>query len=345
MLPAMVEQERREKLRRVSTEKLIHRVSDRVDASHHGPVLMPDEGPSKTSTLLAAGAISGGVSKLLTAPIDRIKIIYQVNTDPRHAFTLRRGFSTASSIVLQSGVLALWRGNSAAVARDVPYASIVFASYAMYEDAVLKASGVTSGAASGGSVWSRLVAGSAAGATATFLTYPLDVMRARLAADSRSHHHGYMSGVRHLWRNEGPRGLYAGLRPTILGILPYSGLSFSAFETLKAHLRDSSRTRAGGTADDPLPPLTGTQRLLAGGAAGAIAQTVTYPLTVVRRRMQVGVGGGVYHGVAHALRSIYAAEGVANGLFKGLSLALLKGPLQSAIGFSVNDYAKKRLAR
>ena len=119
MLPAMVEQERREKLRRVSTEKLIHRVSDRVDASHHGPVLMPDEGPSKTSTLLAAGAISGGVSKLLTAPIDRIKIIYQVNTDPRHAFTLRRGFSTASNIVLQSGVLALWRGNSAAVARDV----------------------------------------------------------------------------------------------------------------------------------------------------------------------------------------------------------------------------------
>ena len=100
MLPAMVEQERREKLRRVSTEKLIHRVSDRVDASHHGPVLMPDEGPSKTSTLLAAGAISGGVSKLLTAPIDRIKIIYQVNTDPRHAFTLRRGFSTASSMLV-----------------------------------------------------------------------------------------------------------------------------------------------------------------------------------------------------------------------------------------------------
>ena len=46
-------------------------------------------------------------------------------------------------------------------------------------------------------------------------------------------------------RSEGPRGLYAGLRPTILGIVPYSGLSFSAFETLKAHLRDSSRTRAG----------------------------------------------------------------------------------------------------
>ena len=110
MLPAMVEQERREKLRRVSTEKLIHRVSDRVDASHHGPVLMPDEGPSKTSTLLAAGAISGGVSKLLTAPIDRVKIMYQVSTS--REFTVAAGLNTAARIVRTSGVFDLWRGNS-----------------------------------------------------------------------------------------------------------------------------------------------------------------------------------------------------------------------------------------
>jgi len=55
-------------------------------------------------------------------------------------------------------------------------------------------------------------------------------------------------------------------------------------------------------------------------------------------------GGGEYRGVGHALRSIYLFEGVANGLFKGLSLALLKGPVQSAIGFAVNDYAKKALS-
>jgi len=113
-------------------------------------------------------------------------------------------------------------------------------------------------------------------------------------------------------------------------------------------MQEASHRRKGGEPSDPLPPLTGAQRLFAGGSAGAIAQTLTYPLTVVRRRMQVGGevhgGGGKYMGVSHALRSIYTVEGVANGLFKGLSLALLKGPVQSAIGFAVNDYAKKVLS-
>jgi len=179
-----------------------------------GPI---DSSHTSTSTLLTAGALSGGASKLLTAPVDRIKIIYQVrengkpyshgpvnarshraqarpsaqvNSDPLHTFTVRRGLATARQIVVDSGVLALWRGNSAAIARDVPYASIVFASYAMYEDKLLIAAGHPLGASGGGTLWSRLAAGSAAGATATFLTYPLDLMRARLAADSRSLHQG-----------------------------------------------------------------------------------------------------------------------------------------------------------
>eukprot|EP00967_Tisochrysis_lutea_P129327 scaffold222287_cov40-Tisochrysis_lutea.AAC.2 len=55
----------------------------------------------------------------------------QVNSDPQNAFTLRRGIATARRIVVNHGVTALWRGNSAAIARDVPYASIVFSSYAL----------------------------------------------------------------------------------------------------------------------------------------------------------------------------------------------------------------------
>mmetsp|Transcript_59655 Transcript_59655/g.136831 ORF Transcript_59655/g.136831 Transcript_59655/m.136831 type:complete len:87 (-) Transcript_59655:301-561(-) len=76
-------------------------------------------------------------------------------------------------------------------------------------------------------------------------------------------------------------------------------------------------------------------------------QTVTYPLNVVRRRMQVPGACSLVVAelsVAHALRRILAAEGFVNGLFKGLTLALLKGPLQSAVGFAVNDMVKEKLA-
>ena len=80
---------------------------------------------------------------------------------------------------------------------------------------------------------------------------------------------------------------------------------------------------------------------LAGGAAGLFAQASTYPLHVVRRRMQAG--NEVYTSTWHGLRHIYATEGVAGGLFKGLTLTFVKGPLQSAIGFTVNDRCKAAL--
>ena len=59
-----------------------------------------------------------------------------------------------------------------------------------------------------------------------------------------------------------------------------------------------------------------------GGAAGLFAQTSTYPLHVVRRRMQAGKV--TYKSTWHGLRSIYATEGVMGGLYKGLTLTFVK---------------------
>ena len=80
------------------------------------------------------------------------------------------------------------------------------------------------------------------------------------------------------------------------------------------------------------------EKLLVGAAAGVFAQTSTYPLHVVRRRMQAGQVQ--YASTWRALHSIYTTEGVAGGLYKGLTLTFVKGPLQSAIGFTVNEQGK-----
>ena len=77
-----------------------------------------------TTALLISGAAAGGVSKLLTAPVDRVKIMYQVSTS--RPFTITAGMRTAAEIVKTAGFTALWRGNSIAVVRDVPYAAIMF---------------------------------------------------------------------------------------------------------------------------------------------------------------------------------------------------------------------------
>ena len=92
--------------------------------------------------------------------------------------------------------------------------------------------------------------------------------------------------------------------------------------------------------DRDIPTMT---RLFCGGIAGLLAQSVTYPLDIARRRMQVA--GATphkqinYKGTLHALTETFRVEGLA-GLYKGLSMNWLKGPIAVSASFVVNDYMK-----
>jgi len=278
----------------------------------------------------ASGAVSGCSAKIITAPLERIKLLYQVS--PTKEFSFGSATSTAFSIMRQRGVLALWRGAAAGLLRDSSYAATFFSGVVLYERACRDAfefSGVTR----------HLLAASAAGATATLVTYPLDVLRTRLAADT-THLTSQVQTARQLVLSRGKCQLFLGLRPALLGIIPYSSISYAIFEECKQEMRRSSRYETDA-------PLSASQRLGAGAIAGMVAQVCTYPLNVVRRRMQVGGvlneanGEGV--SVWRALVAIYRREGVSNGLFKGLRLSLCVVPLQTAVGFTVNDLVRQYL--
>uniref|UniRef100_A0A8C4MAM7 Solute carrier family 25 member 16 n=1 Tax=Equus asinus asinus TaxID=83772 RepID=A0A8C4MAM7_EQUAS len=85
-------------------------------------------------------------------------------------------------------------------------------------------------------------------------------------------------------------GFYRGLMPTILGMAPYAGVSFFTFGTLKSVGLSYAPTLLGRpSSDNPNVLVLKTHiNLLCGGVAGAIAQTISYPFDVTRRRMQLG---------------------------------------------------------
>merc|ERR1711920_666268 len=118
----------------------------------------------------------------------------------------------------------------------------------------------------------------------------------------------------------------SGLRPTLLGIVPYAGISFCMFETLKVRLAHWQ----GLSSDKNLPA---SYRLGAGSFSGLVAQSLTYPLDIVRRRMQVRPD--MYRHELHAF-SITRSEGL-RGLYKGLTMNWIKGPIAVGISFTVND--------
>ncbi|KEG14209.1 putative mitochondrial carrier protein [Trypanosoma grayi] len=285
----------------------------------------------------AAGGIAGAISKTVIAPGDRVKIIFQV--DSGRKFTLLNAVRLGVDTVREHGVLGLWIGNGAMMMRVVPYAATTFASFDYYHHAlcqVVNTKRADGTEEEGLAVTLRFLSGSLAGATATACTYPLDMMRARLAAHSCTGETlpSYRIAYRTLVGTHGWLSLYSGLVPTLVGIMPYAGCSFAVFESLKKYIikwRDLP-------SDKSIPV---HERMIAGGLAGLIAQSATYPLDIVRRRMQVSPGR--YRGVLHALKTIYKEEGLAQGWYKGLQMNWIKGPIAVATGFTINDIIKRRM--
>ena len=97
-----------------------------------------------------AGGISGAIAKTCTAPIERVKILYQVS----RASVSTSWLQLAPRIWREEGFLSFWKGNTAAVTRVLPYMSLTFLSYEEYR-AGLKSCGL-------GKTGSTIAAGSAA---------------------------------------------------------------------------------------------------------------------------------------------------------------------------------------
>lgn len=276
---------------------------------HHQPSSPHQQHLSSTgqgvTNHLVAGACGGAAGKTMTAPLDRVKILYQTGRDP---FSLQRALSMVRHIALHEGPRALWRGHTATLARVAPYAGVHFAAHDALDRALeqrLPSVGYTRTAR-------RFVAGACAGAFATLTTYPLDVVRARLAVQRGR-------GV--VLRKALQGSLYSGVGPTLMGIIPYAGVTWATYLALT----------------DVIPE---TERFWAGAAAGLTGQTATYPLDVARRRMQTGEAGSALT----VLRRAVHAEGYKT-LFKGVQLAWCKGPPASAAAFAVHERLARALAQ
>ncbi|GAU94297.1 hypothetical protein RvY_06096-2 [Ramazzottius varieornatus] len=167
-------------------------------------------------TSLVAGATAGALAKTTIAPLDRTKINFQTSHD---RFTIRAGAQYLKERYRHEGFLSLWRGNSATMVRVIPYAAIQFASHEQWKH-VLHVEDIRTN-----SPGRRFLAGSLAGVTATTLTYPLDLARARMAVTEYSRYSSLRDVFRVLLKEEGWLALYRGVSPTLIGVIPYAGTS------------------------------------------------------------------------------------------------------------------------
>lgn len=255
-----------------------------------------------------AGGLAGAIAKTSVAPLDRVKVLMQ--TSSLHALSRISGSGTPypsilsclSHITKSDGPTGLFRGNGAMVARIFPYAAVQYTAFEAYNTTL----SIYMFGPDSRSPLKRFLAGAAAGTTAVFMTYPLDLARTRMAlrtgpggtglaaatasavsaavpagvrpasGTAAAAPHGIFGTLRRVVSRDGLVGLYRGLYPTLAGVVPYAGTNFFMYGVLKGHADE-----AGFVATHPV-----MTSLACGASAGLAAQTLTYPLDVVRRREQ-----------------------------------------------------------
>ncbi|KAL3695589.1 hypothetical protein R1sor_009665 [Riccia sorocarpa] len=321
---------------------------------------------------LLAGGVAGGVSRTAVAPLERLKILLQVQNsfNPKYSGMIQG----LRSIWAAEGLAGFFKGNGTNCARIIPNSAVKFYSYEQASKTLLwfyrqqTGQGLHSTincrrprflsllfdflsfAIEGKSFvfvyvhlhkfmstedaeltpLLRLGAGACAGIIAMSATYPMDMVRGRLTvqtADSPHRYKGMVDAFRVIIKEEGPRAVYKGWLPSVIGVVPYVGLNFAVYETLKDWIvKDPNFDTA---VESELGVVT---KLLCGAAAGTVGQTVAYPLDVVRRRMQmvgwkdaspvITADGKVkapvqYTGMIDAFRQTVRNEGFL-ALYKGL---------------------------
>ncbi|KAK6947893.1 Mitochondrial substrate/solute carrier [Dillenia turbinata] len=301
---------------------------------------------------LIAGGVAGGVSRTAVAPLERLKILLQVQNP--HSIRYNGTIQGLKYIWKTEGLRGMFKGNGTNCARIVPNSAVKFFSYEQASKGILWLYRQQPGKEDAElTPVLRLGAGACAGIIAMSATYPMDMVRGRLTVQTEKsprQYRGIFHALSTVFREEGPRAVYKGWLPSVIGVVPYVGLNFAVYESLKDWL---IKTKPFGlvSEDNELGVAT---RLACGAAAGTVGQTIAYPLDVIRRRMQmvgwkdaasVVTGDGrtkaplEYNGMVDAFRKTVRYEGF-GALYKGLVPNSVKVVPSIAIAFVTYEMVK-----
>ncbi|XP_001629216.2 graves disease carrier protein homolog [Nematostella vectensis] len=294
----------------------------------------------KTINTFVAGGLSTCCAKTTTAPLERLKILFQAQNKHYKNMSV---FGALKAIYKKEGLQGYYKGNGAMMVRVFPYGSIQFVSYEQYK--LLFENALQN------SHLSKIVAGGLAGLTACSCTYPLDIVRSRLAFQVADEHTycGICQTVKQIFMTEGGMvALYRGFTPTSLSMIPAVGIGFYAFESFKDFFVAMKGVLTRIHPETGETVLTASGGLLCGALAGATSQTLAYPLDVVRRRMQLAgavADGHKYSTCINTFISVYTEDGIRRGLYRGLSINYLRVCPQVAVMFAVYEVVKQLLTK
>jgi solute carrier family 25 (adenine nucleotide translocator) protein 4/5/6/31 len=265
------------------------------------------------------GGVAAAVSKTAVAPIERVKILLQVQDASQQikADKKYKGIMDCfGRVIREQGAVTLWRGNLVNVIRYFPTQALNFA----FKDTFRKYLCPYDPKKEMGKFFlGSLASGGAAGAASLLFVYPLDFSRTRLAADvgkakSEREFTGLTNCIATIFKKDGPVGLYRGFVVSVLGIIVYRACYFGGYDWGKQYLFKDFRNA------NPLWLFCFAE------VNTTLSGLASYPLDTVRRRlmMQSGRTTVLYKGTIDCMRKIYLEKGL-KAFYKGALSNVFRG--------------------
>lgn len=271
---------------------------------------------------LAAGGISGAVSKTITAPLEKVKLAIQnQDSNPRILSGEMKRYTGMGDCfkrhVSELGASSLWRGNVANCVRYVPTAAFNLA----FKDNIKKMFPKYNKEKEFGKfAMAQISSGALAGGLTNTLVYPLIYVRTVLGADlgKVKKYNGMADCLMKTVKNNGFLSLYNGIGPSSVGIVVYRGAQFGLQDTIKAFNPYQKDFTAIGL----------VSKFVVAQIAVSFSGIVAYPFDTMQRRLQIEAtkpkNEQLYDGMADCFSKILAKEGP-GGFFKGALANILRG--------------------
>ena len=281
--------------------------------------------------LLAAAGFSAGMTRATCQPLDVVKIRMQLQTRSKPEAQYKNLFHALLLIPKEEGFFALWKGHLPAQYLSITYGMIQFGSFELFTKILYSESN------DGRFPGLHFASGFLSGICGTLCSYPFDTVRTRLVAQpgqgTRRLYRGSLNAFRTMTVQEGLASVFKGIVPTLAMAAPYSSLQFGFYGLFNSWIPFQ--------VDQLGENISVGRSLLCGALAGLCSKLTVFPLDTVKKRLQV-TGFEArreirFNGMLDCVSKTLKREGV-QGLFKGVSPALVKAVSITAINFSFYEY-------
>lgn len=280
-----------------------------------------------------AGACAGAFAKTAVAPIERVKLLMQLQGSlEAKEYHGSGAWSVAQTVYKEQGVLAFWRGNTPNLLMQAGSASLNFMLMDWFKAELVEpfmeytmqrpSQRTEDQRKRRRALWTSFLSGGLAGGTAITFLYPIAFLRTRLAMDvgatkeTRLYPRGMRDAFCSTYKSDGIRGVYQGYGIALAGGIAYRALHLGGYDALKTEMM---RYRQG--------ELTWIERVAAAQLVSISAAATMYPVDSVRRRlmMQAGVPNEErpYRNSFECVRVVLRNEGL-RGFYLGLGPNLVR---------------------